>query len=1366
MPEGFRIAKAWVSVSPDTEGFREELEQRLEEAIAGVRASARVSLDLSELDARASEARRRVEELSGEHAEAEVGLDISDLEARASQARERVDEIGESHAEATADLNASDLDAHADEAEARLNAIDGRRVTAHVEADTSELDARVAEARTELDGLSRDSSGRLRDSRGRFAGGGGEGGAEEGGGFFSRIFGSRSGGRSGKSAGGEGGSGLGGVLSGAYDLVPDFLKTATKFTAIGATVAPALGGVAAGAGLLGAAGFAGLGGIASALSAKAQANQTLGLTPQQKQLTSFSNSVADRQAQEQVTNARTQAAQDAITSAHAIEQAQQSLTSVERSAAESQVQALDSVRQAEQGVEEANYGLSEAQYNLNQAWEAARENISQLNDQLADSKLNVQSAQLAIKQAIVSQRQVNENAYSTDLQRQQAALGVVQAQQQLQDAQDQLTSSQYKANLANQEGVDGSQQIIQAKQQLIQAQYGQTDAQAQYADAQMNLRDTELNNAQQIRQAQLDLAATQQQASYQQQVDARTVAEAERNVSDTLKQQQLQLAATASTENEAANMFARDMARLTPAAQNVVNQILGMQGAWRQMKVTAENGIAPGVSVFLDGVSKVLPLISDGVGKMAGLIGQAFSSVGKQLQSSGAGQVLSGLIDNGLKLAQVVAPALGGFVGILLKVGSQKGAIDGLSNLIGGLAGGLSNVMSALSPFVGVISQVFTTLGQALGPVGSLLGTVVGSLVSALAPALQAILPGFQMLVGALGQGLSVALQAIGPLLQPVGEAITAVATALSPLLPTLGGLIAKIATALTPVLQAVVPIIGMLAQLLVKDLQDGLLKFVTAILPILPALAKLIVSLTPLLGLIFQLAGFLLDMSAKILGPVLGALAQLIVWILELASKWRQVVTWIEDAALWLWHNVLDPMWQGIAAGAIWLYQNALLPLYHGFMDVVGSIETGADWLWHHVFDPLYQGITQGASTFISDFSTAWGKLMDVFKTPVNFLITTVYTKGIEELWNGVVGAIGQDSLKLPDIQPFASGGLVPGYAPGQDTVPAMLSPGEGVLVPEAVRALGPGTVLALNAAYGGGRTSTPGHFKGGGIIGGISSAWDSVTGGLSKGLDIAKIAAAVGTGNTAALNNALAKLVGTNAVGNYAKLLLGVPTTLIGDLVKAVVGGKSPGSSGGGTSIPAAVSGSVAQWFASAVQATGAPTAWIPGLETIAHYESGDNPNAINNWDSNAKAGDPSRGLMQTIMSTFLAYHQAGTSSNIYDPVANIAAGINYIKSRYGSVDNVPGIKSLARGGPYVGYDSGGWLMPSGMPVNGLGKPEAVLTPDQSDALIAWAEDRRTQRSSGDQTKQVTIQFLGTQYPTAEQMASIKREMALALG
>ncbi|MFI1534463.1 transglycosylase SLT domain-containing protein [Streptomyces anandii] len=71
----------------------------------------------------------------------------------------------------------------------------------------------------------------------------------------------------------------------------------------------------------------------------------------------------------------------------------------------------------------------------------------------------------------------------------------------------------------------------------------------------------------------------------------------------------------------------------------------------------------------------------------------------------------------------------------------------------------------------------------------------------------------------------------------------------------------------------------------------------------------------------------------------------------------------------------------------------------------------------------------------------------------------------------------------------------------------------------------------------------------------------------------------------------------------------------------------------------------------------------------------ESSGNPLAINLWDSNAAKGIPSKGLLQVIDPTFKAYHVAGTSYDIYDPVANITAACNYAAARYGSIDNVFG-------------------------------------------------------------------------------------------
>ncbi|WP_149824270.1 transglycosylase SLT domain-containing protein [Streptomyces tailanensis] len=77
--------------------------------------------------------------------------------------------------------------------------------------------------------------------------------------------------------------------------------------------------------------------------------------------------------------------------------------------------------------------------------------------------------------------------------------------------------------------------------------------------------------------------------------------------------------------------------------------------------------------------------------------------------------------------------------------------------------------------------------------------------------------------------------------------------------------------------------------------------------------------------------------------------------------------------------------------------------------------------------------------------------------------------------------------------------------------------------------------------------------------------------------------------------------------------------------------------------------------------------------GLYKNIMRESSGNPNAINNWDINAKNGVPSIGLLQVIKPTFDAYHVPGTAWSQYDPVANLTAAANYAADRYGSIDNV---------------------------------------------------------------------------------------------
>lgn len=107
-----------------------------------------------------------------------------------------------------------------------------------------------------------------------------------------------------------------------------------------------------------------------------------------------------------------------------------------------------------------------------------------------------------------------------------------------------------------------------------------------------------------------------------------------------------------------------------------------------------------------------------------------------------------------------------------------------------------------------------------------------------------------------------------------------------------------------------------------------------------------------------------------------------------------------------------------------------------------------------------------------------------------------------------------------------------------------------------------------------------------------------------------------------------------------------------------------------------------------------------WHEVLAFMAQHESSRNPDAVNLTDSNAigapaadgHPGQSSRGIWQTIPTTFAGNHVAGTSLNIYDPVASGASAVRYIMNRY-DVDPDGGSSlqkfySNRMGGGYTGY------------------------------------------------------------------------------
>lgn len=67
----------------------------------------------------------------------------------------------------------------------------------------------------------------------------------------------------------------------------------------------------------------------------------------------------------------------------------------------------------------------------------------------------------------------------------------------------------------------------------------------------------------------------------------------------------------------------------------------------------------------------------------------------------------------------------------------------------------------------------------------------------------------------------------------------------------------------------------------------------------------------------------------------------------------------------------------------------------------------------------------------------------------------------------------------------------------------------------------------------------------------------------------------------------------------------------------------------------------------------------------------ESGGNPMAVNDWDSNAQRGDPSKGLLQNIGSAFADRARELAGRGIFDGFASMVASIRYTLANYGSLE-----------------------------------------------------------------------------------------------
>lgn len=270
------------------------------------------------------------------------------------------------------------------------------------------------------------------------------------------------------------------------------------------------------------------------------------------------------------------------------------------------------------------------------------------------------------------------------------------------------------------------------------------------------------------------------------------------------------------------------------------------------------------------------------------------------------------------------------------------------------------------------------------------------------------------------------------------------------------------------------------------------------------------------------------------------------------------------------------------------WLNRSIIAPAMTGIRVAVGAL-----WSWlKPVFDKLATvakvTIPAAFGVMKNSIGKAWEAIKTAAKLPIRFVVDTIINKALIGNFNKVAGFFGTkkiDPISLP--KGFARGGVIPGYqAAKRDDVMTPMRRGEGVLVPEVVRGLGPSTVHALNAAGNSGGASAvrkmTGYAKGGvvkkssgsdggngnGLLSGAKAAWNWTKGAAGNAWDWTKNAAETAAQVVSDPMGTLGKLVksaigGIPGAGRMVDVAGGMGTKLLDGAVSALkaMGGAADG-------------------------------------------------------------------------------------------------------------------------------------------------------------------------------------------------------------
>lgn len=1092
-------------------------------------------------------------------------------------------------------------------------------------------------------------------------------------------------------------------------------------------------------------------GVGTAVSAleQAQAKQGQNAAQLASQQISAANSVANAQdslrtAIGNVGVAQEKAAQSVQQAMQAEAQAVQSVDLAEQNAERNIASAIAQHELAERSLQDVLISQTQAQQALTQARITAQNQLVNATLAVQNNALAQRSAQLQLEQAQATLAALPATASS--LQQQQAQLAVDQAQQNIVNTKAMGQQLAQQNQQLQTQGVEGSQQVTSAQNALRSANEQVADAQTRVATTAAAVNQAEADGARSVASAKQQLATAQQRVTQAETDGARQVAAARQAVvtaTRALQSAEASQAAQQASLANTANAAQAALASLTPAQREFAQFLVSLKPQLEEVKQAAAGGLLPGVEDGIKALLPVMPLI-------IGLITALSNGMGDLAREAGAA-----LND----------PFWRGFITFLN--GEAGPSIRTFGDIIGNLARGAAGLIEAFSPVWDKMGSGLEHLTADFADFGQKAGTNsdFGKFISYIKTEGPVVVQTLEDLGRAAGH--------VFVALEPIGSVVLGIVDDLLKFIEVIPTPI------LTPFAAALLAgYLGLQSWKILKNVTSDVKDFYTALTGLPGKIKDLVADFTNLLVKWGILPGLETTATVNLEAHTAATEASTVsteantaateerdvaytATALDLdaltASEVTQTVTLgaetvAEDSAtvaqtglnIAMDANPIGAVILAITALVLiviecWQHFDTLKAIVVGAWD---GIKTAAQAVWDYVLHPIFDAIGNAVNAVVGAFQAAvnsigtiWGSLGNVVKAPVNFVIDPIYDKGIAGLWNDIAGVFGLPTL--PIIPTLASGGILPGYAPGQDTVPVLLSPGEGVLVPEAVQALGPDFVYRANREFSsrpGG--SAPGHYAAGGIVGDIAGLFTDPVG------TVKKIFAPV-TGQES-------QIPGT---GLLHQAMIDVPEKVVASVIEAAKGLLSAAAS----AIGFGGSAGVEQWRPTAMgalAAEGRPASEIGSLLAQMRTESGGNPTVVNTWDSNWVAGHPSVGLMQVIGGTYATYKDARFDKGPYeygvsvDPLANITSAIRYTVAAYGNPASI--------WGKGHGYDSGGWLPPGlSLTYNGTRAPEAVLTSDQ------WSS---VKQSASGQPISINV-YPRASHSEAEIAEQVSRQLALAL-